>query len=327
MRFLHQALTATGAGAAAVDNLLQVEYPSYGYMFSNALEPATSLWELMDAPAEGPSMNSRNHHMWSPPAGWLMEDLGGLSQTRPFSPQFSAADAGQSGFRHAVFFPRVTSHPAVQWAQGSLNTAAGRFAFSWAGANSSSGAGAACVAGVGEGGTADFACPAGLIVSGISFASFGTPTGSCAAGFAKGSCDSPNSTAVTAAACAGKASCSVPVSSASFGGDPCVGTSKVYSASLACGPPIPGSMPGVAMHLSVPANARATVRVPFAAAAGAAGLAVLEGGAAVFRAGAFVPGVAGVVAAALNTAADVPPGLQTVDIEVLAGDYSFASYF
>jgi hypothetical protein len=328
LRSLHQALTATGSGAAAVDSLLGTSYPSYGYMFTNTLEPSTTLWELMDAPAEGPTMNSRNHHMWSPPAGWLVEDLAGLSQTRSLTPQFRAGDAGQVGFRHAVFFPRVAApaHPAVQWAQGSLDTAAGRYVFSWATANASRGAGATCVAGVGEGGSAAFACPAGLSVGSVSFASFGTPTGSCTEGFARGSCDSLNSTAVTAAACVGKARCSVPVSSAAFGGDPCVGTSKQYSAVLSCTPPAPGSVPGLSLGLSVPANARATVRVPFPANASAASLSVAEGGVAVFRGGAFVPGVAGVVAAAMTEANDVPPGQKTVDIEVLAGDYAFESF-
>jgi serine/threonine protein kinase len=103
-------------------------------------------------------------------------------------------------------------------------------------------------------------------------------------------------------------------------------TSKQYSAVLSCTPPSPGSVPGLSLGLSVPANARATVRVPFPANTSAATLSVAEGGVAVFRGGAFVPGVAGVVAAAMNEADDVPPGQKTVDIEVLAGDYAFESF-
>eukprot|EP00967_Tisochrysis_lutea_P138353 scaffold249529_cov35-Tisochrysis_lutea.AAC.2 len=46
--------------------LMQLDYPSIGYGFANPYEPANeSLWELADAPFEGPGMNSRNHHMWS----------------------------------------------------------------------------------------------------------------------------------------------------------------------------------------------------------------------------------------------------------------------
>jgi len=264
--------------------------------------------------------------MWSPPAGFLFEDVAGLSQTRPFTPQYDASDAAQTGFRHAVLFPRVTRHAAVQWASGSLDSAAGRFVFAWAAGNASSGAGAACAAGVGEGGQASFQCPAGLSFSSVAFASFGTPSGTCATGFQRGACDSPNSTAVVSAACLGAPSCVVPVSSAAFGGDPCVGTSKTFSAQLACAPPVPGTAPGVSLAITVPANARATVRVPFAAGAARALMSVAEGGAAVFRAGAFVPGVAGVVGAALNEGADLPPGQVTVDVEVLAGSYAFESY-
>jgi hypothetical protein len=38
----------------------QVSYPSWGYMFYNDVEPATSsLWELWNGPTKGPGMNSR----------------------------------------------------------------------------------------------------------------------------------------------------------------------------------------------------------------------------------------------------------------------------
>jgi hypothetical protein len=324
MRHLHVALTAAGAGEAALDSLLGSDYPSYGYMFNNELEPATTLWELMDGPAEGPSMNSRAHHMWSPPAGWLFEDVAGLSQRRQFTAAYDPTDVFSSGWRHPVFFPRVTSHPNVSWASGSMQSPSGLFTFSWA-ANASAGPGSTCVAGVNEGGTAEFACAGGYSFVAVDFASFGTPTGTCEAGFKKGSCDSPNSTSVTAAACVGRMSCSVPVSSASFGGDPCLGTSKQYSAQLTCGPPAPGSVPGIAMQIGVPGNARATVRVPFAANASSTA-AVFEGGAPVFAKGAFVPGVAGVTGASLNARDDLPLGLVTVDVEVLSGEFSFTSF-
>ena len=59
MRFLHAALTASGQSTLALDTLLQVEYPSYGYWFNDPLEPATTLNELPDGSSEGPGMNSR----------------------------------------------------------------------------------------------------------------------------------------------------------------------------------------------------------------------------------------------------------------------------
>ena len=54
MRFLHASLTAAGNGSLAVDTLLQTSYPSFGYWFSGVDEtPATTMWELPDAPSQG----------------------------------------------------------------------------------------------------------------------------------------------------------------------------------------------------------------------------------------------------------------------------------
>lgn len=63
MKYLHRALTANGFGEVAIDSLLQPDYPSFGFWFNNDLEPATTMNELPDMYAEGPGMNSRNHHM------------------------------------------------------------------------------------------------------------------------------------------------------------------------------------------------------------------------------------------------------------------------
>jgi alpha-L-rhamnosidase len=54
MRYLHASLVQVGAGDAALDTLLQVDYPSYGFEMYHPLEPATTLWELLDGPTEGP---------------------------------------------------------------------------------------------------------------------------------------------------------------------------------------------------------------------------------------------------------------------------------
>jgi hypothetical protein len=64
--------------------LLQLDYPSIGYGFANSLEPASeSLWELQDAPFEGPDMNSRNHHMWSSYSAYLLTSVAGLAIAPP----------------------------------------------------------------------------------------------------------------------------------------------------------------------------------------------------------------------------------------------------
>lgn len=61
-----------------VSMLSQTDYPSYGYMFNNPFENATGTWELLNAPSEGPGMNSRNHHMFSSVSGYIHKYLGGI---------------------------------------------------------------------------------------------------------------------------------------------------------------------------------------------------------------------------------------------------------
>lgn len=59
MRWLHTALVEAGSGKLAVDLMLQTDYPSYGWEFNHPDEPATTLWELLDGPTEGPGSACR----------------------------------------------------------------------------------------------------------------------------------------------------------------------------------------------------------------------------------------------------------------------------
>merc|ERR1711937_345321 len=78
-RFLFDVLQDNGAADVAVSMLKRKEYPSYGYMYFNDLEPAREcMWELPDGPFEGTGMNSRNHHMFSSVGKFLMDHIGGL---------------------------------------------------------------------------------------------------------------------------------------------------------------------------------------------------------------------------------------------------------
>ena len=80
------------------------------------------------------------------------------------------------------------------------------------------------------------ACPTlGGVILGVSFASYGTPNGSCASGFAASSCTSPMSVAVVTAACVGRQSCTVSAKNSNFGSDPCSGTIKSLAANVSCG--------------------------------------------------------------------------------------------
>ncbi|MEO5729220.1 MAG: M12 family metallo-peptidase [Byssovorax sp.] len=84
-----------------------------------------------------------------------------------------------------------------------------------------------------EGGTATLSCPAGKVITSVSFASYGTPGGSCGS-FSTSSCNAASSASVVNNACLNKASCAVAATNQVFG-DPCGGTVKRLSVQYACG--------------------------------------------------------------------------------------------
>lgn len=107
------------------------------------------------------------------------------------------------------------------------------------------GAGKACVGGtcttstysscvlVSEHQIASLSCPAGTKITSITFASYGTPNGSCGS-FTTSTCNASTSVAKVSAACVGKTSCTVPAENDVFG-DPCVNTFKRLYVQVACG--------------------------------------------------------------------------------------------
>jgi len=64
----------------AIQLVSSIQYPSYGYMFNNQWENATTVWEVWDAPVrgDGPGMNSRNHHMFSSIGAWFYRFVAGI---------------------------------------------------------------------------------------------------------------------------------------------------------------------------------------------------------------------------------------------------------
>ena len=276
MKHLARALTATGNSYTAVNISLQTDYPSFGYAFNHPDEPATTLWELWNGPSEGPGMNSRNHIMMGSVGAWLYTDVAGIAQ-----------QPGASAYSSLLLWPRATTHERLPYASGSYASISGTVAVEWqAGAKAFSltatvppntatevrltfPAGAApaalvasegappatCAADAPENAPVTFSCPPGATFTAVDFASFGTPNGNCQAGFAAGSCNAANSTAVVAAACVGAQTCTIDVSDALFG-DVCHGTVKHFDALLRCssnatnvffrnGAFVPGVVPGV----------------------------------------------------------------------------------
>ncbi len=85
-------------------------------------------------------------------------------------------------------------------------------------------------------------CAAGQTIRAIQYASYGTPSGSCAAGFSNSYCHAAASKPIVERACLGRQSCSVESRNSVFS-DPCSGTKKLLAVVAVCsgdGPP-PGS--------------------------------------------------------------------------------------
>ena len=84
-----------------------------------------------------------------------------------------------------------------------------------------------------EGDRMVLSCPQGKIIGGISFASYGTPRGSCDTGFTVGNCHSPISESKVKAACLNKQSCNLDANNGTFD-DPCPGTGKNLAVTFSC---------------------------------------------------------------------------------------------
>jgi len=107
-------------------------------------------------------------------------------------------------------------------------------------------------------------CPKGETINAVDFASFGTPTGSCSTGFARGPCNLNTTAQYVESQCVGKADCSFVVGVDTFGKDPCGGTHKWLAAKISCGSATgsrssAGSATGSGGGAAVPAAATATV--------------------------------------------------------------------
>jgi alpha-L-rhamnosidase len=72
---LNGAQTNNGHHDMALELISSTTYPSYGYMFNNPYDNATTLWELWNTPLAGPGMNSRNHIMFGSVGGWFYSYL------------------------------------------------------------------------------------------------------------------------------------------------------------------------------------------------------------------------------------------------------------
>ncbi|KAK9993670.1 hypothetical protein SO802_023373 [Lithocarpus litseifolius] len=77
-------------------------------------------------------------------------------------------------------------------------------------------------------------CPQRRKISKILFASFGTPFGGDCESYGFGRCHSSNSRTIVEKACIGRRTCSIPLLSKYFGGDPCPGIPKALLVDAIC---------------------------------------------------------------------------------------------
>ncbi|UJR34539.1 hypothetical protein I4U23_027316 [Adineta vaga] len=75
---LYPILSDHGHHDLALEMISSTTYPSYGYMFTNPYENATTLWEWLNAPFLGP-MSSRNHIMYGSVGAWFYSHLAGIN--------------------------------------------------------------------------------------------------------------------------------------------------------------------------------------------------------------------------------------------------------
>jgi len=234
--------------------------------------------------------------------GAFLYDLAGIQQA-----------PGTVGWTHALVWPAVTDHPALPFAGGSRTSVAGRLAVDWT--NTTGTSSGQCAAGVPENVNVTLSCGGGAnTITGVAFASFGTPTGSCAGGFAvDSSCNAANSSSVIAALCVGKPSCTF-FSATTLFGDPCFRTVKHLDVQVTCS----AATTGLTLTATVPTNTVATVMLPFPIGTPAGNVTVTEGGTNVWAGGAYVPGVPGI------TGASIVASVPAVAVEVQSGIYAFS---
>jgi len=154
-------------------------------------------------------------------------------------------------------------------------------------------------------------CGAGSVAAAVTFADFGTPSGSCARGFAANeSCSTAGAAAVVEQLCVGKQQCTIDANVKVFG-DPCREVAKRLAVQLHCEAapapaPTPAPTPAPALvgpraldwNISVPVGSDAAAHVPLLGAAPGAVRVTVDGGVAVWADGGFVPGAAAGVAGA-----------------------------
>jgi len=192
-KYLMLVLHSMGRDDIALQLAENLDYPSWGYMIVNPTEPATTLWELWGSPDGSPGMDSRNHIMFGSVGDWFYKALAGIDHP-----------AGDVGYAQITIAPQVVGDLLA--VDATFMTGKGNISVSWQKQGGDMICGSAP-----EGYVVSLDCSSigseGVIEE-ITFASYGTPRGTCGAYGYNTSCHATASKKSVEFQCLGKKSCS-----------------------------------------------------------------------------------------------------------------------
>jgi len=306
-RYLFPVLSKLKQHEIALKIAQQMDYPSYGYMIHNKMEPATAIWELWDSSTGPAKMDSRNHHMFSSISGWMVTDMAGLLASNG-QKEFHFHPARSLGLSHASIslqHPRIVS---LSWRRnGGVQCAKQAENQSPLNPNLPKHDDLSISCGDEDGGA----------IHKVQFASFGNPTGHCGGYQKKGSCHAPNSLEVVERLCLWKRNCVIP-SRADFWEDPCPDEVKWLMVSVQCKSEVStGSdfmFSSVQVSVSVPVGSHGFLHLP---AYGKQNLMLWENGDLIFQKSCSVYQKLGI----MSTQWQLDSDLLTVELN--NGNYSF----
>ena len=309
IRYIFPLLTTIGQHDVALRIAQRTDFPSYGFMFFNNLEPSSTLWELWNAYSQGPGMDSRNHHMFSSISGWLVTDVAGISLENGYD-EIHFYPARALGLSHASASLKYPKPLHLSWRRSG---------------------GVQCAKQVENRSPLNPILPknedltiscghedGGTIVA-VLFSSYGNPEGHCGGYYKLGSCHAPTSLEVVEKLCLGRRSCTVPTG-ADFWGNPCHNSSRWLIVSVQCKSETTELEDFVysliAVNISVPMGSRSFLHLP---THGKQNMRLLEGKNVVYSesSGLNSPLALGIVSSQWDST------LTSLLVELDSGDYSF----
>ena len=285
----------------------QLDYPSYGLMIHNNLEPATALWELWNSLNGSAGMDSRNHHMLSCISSWMVTDMAGISIRKSFEDLYfhPARTLGLSHVSVSLEHPKPVH---LSWRRnGGIQCAKQAENQSPLNPNLPKHNDLTISCGDEDGGT----------IEKVLFASYGNPTGHCGGYHKLGSCHAQNSRGIVEALCLGRRSCVVPTG-ADFWGNPCPNEIKWLSVSVQCKSEATNIKDfvysSIRVNVSVPMGSRGLLHLP---AHGKHNMKLWDGEQKIFSESSYLNPALGIISAEWESDSD------SLVLELDSGNYNF----